>query len=114
MTNWHDSRETFWKKVIYAEEPRSVLRGEQRPGERHILAAKNSEPAIFNDAVVGRLRALFRNKAFGYDPQNIREHPDAVLAREQLLKMSELWGPFQYVEPLEPDPHCKVIPPSNR
>jgi uncharacterized protein (DUF2235 family) len=97
----HDSRETFWRKFLYAEQSRAVLRGQQQSGERHIEPIE--EPAVLNQSTFGRLRSFYESNSFKYDPKNIAEHPDAKLAREQLTSAQDKWGPFKYIDPREQD-----------
>lgn len=91
----HDSRDTWFKKTLYQEQPRTVSRGQQASGRREIVPA--GDPANIHMVWLDRLIEFFKEGRFGYDPENVREHPDVTTGRMQCGQPARpLPGPFKW------------------
>jgi uncharacterized protein (DUF2235 family) len=75
----HDSRDAFWKKVLYRERVRSVCKGSQEPGRTPIAPLQGTH-ADLHQSWVSVIGTLYD----GYNPVNMKPHPDYLLAIEQL------------------------------
>jgi uncharacterized protein (DUF2235 family) len=73
----HDSRDGFWKKLVYREVPRFVCKGHQEPLSKETV--KTGE-AFLHGSWLERLSALYD----AYDTPHLRSHPDYLRAADQL------------------------------
>ncbi len=88
----NDSRETWWKKLLYQRAVRQVARGAQAPGTTLIGAPLG--PGPLQRYWVSRVAALF-GTAGAWRPEAIRPHPDFVTAQAQLAAgRNPPLGPF--------------------
>jgi Uncharacterized alpha/beta hydrolase domain (DUF2235) len=75
----HDSREGFWKRLVYREVPRFVCKGHQEPLSK--ITVKTGE-AYLHTSWLERIGALYE----AYDTPHLGGHPDYVRAVDQLQR----------------------------
>lgn len=104
----HDPRNKPWKKLLYQKKLRAVCRGKQKPGYREIKPVGRA--ASLSWGWLERFEAHFKDDVFSYDPENVREHPASITARQQLRDPTRpLPGPFEEIDRPLPDltPPCR-------
>jgi uncharacterized protein (DUF2235 family) len=87
----HNSREGFWKRLVYREVPRFVCKGHQEPLSK--LTVKTGE-AFLHASWRDRIGALYD----AYDTPHLGTHPDYVRAFDQLKRgIKPPIGPWVYI-----------------
>jgi uncharacterized protein (DUF2235 family) len=87
----HNSREGFWKRLVYREVPRFVCKGHQEPLSK--LTVKTGE-AFLHASWRDRIGALYD----AYDTPHLGTHPDYVRAFDQLKRgIKPPTGPWVYI-----------------
>jgi uncharacterized protein (DUF2235 family) len=90
----HDSRDKWWKKVLYRVGSRRVCKGEQEPFGKVIT--KNGEGEV-SRAWLDR----FANDHKVYNSRSMHEHVDYKLALKQISESPPPVGPWEYFRPKE-------------
>jgi hypothetical protein len=87
----HDSRDSFWRKLVYREVPRSICKGHQEPLSK--ITTKTGE-AFLHRSWRERLEAMYP----GYDSPHLGRHPDYVRLVDQLKRgMRPPSGPWSHI-----------------
>ena len=88
----HNSRDRFWKKVVYRDEARSVCKGHQEPLSKEI---KKTGEASLHRSWRDRIGALYA----AYDSPHLGRHPDYLRALDQLRRGAgpPLAGPWSHI-----------------
>ncbi|CAA9281218.1 MAG: hypothetical protein AVDCRST_MAG08-3779 [uncultured Acetobacteraceae bacterium] len=73
----HDSRDRFWKKLVYREAPRSICKGHQEPLSK---ATTKTGEAFLHGSWRDRIGELFSS----YDSPHLGGHPDYLRVLDQL------------------------------
>lgn len=73
----HDSRDTWWKKLIYREVSRNVCKGQQEPLSKEIIKEGDAD---LHTSWRDRIGALYAD----YDSPHLDGHPDYTHIRDQL------------------------------